>query len=103
VLVDAANGAATVSFLQRLKASGVGKLVGEATGGNRRGHNGGAFFFVRLPASGLEFDLPLIGNFPLQPAPDAPLEPDVKVEVKAADIAAGRDVVMERALALARG
>ena len=103
VLVDAATGAATVSFLQRLKASGVGKLAGETTGGNRRGHNGGAFFFVRLPASGLEFDLPLIGNFPLQPAPDAPLEPDVKVEVKAADIAAGRDVVMERALALARG
>jgi hypothetical protein len=103
VLVDAANNAAAFSFLQRVRASRVGKLVGETTGGNLRGHNGGAFFFVRLPASGLEFDLPLIGSFPLQPAPDAPLEPDVKVEVTAADIAVGRDAVMERALALARG
>ena len=102
VLVDAANSAATFSFAQRVRASGAGKLVGETTGGNLRGHNGGAFFFVRLPASGLEFDLPLIGSFPLQPAPDAALAPDVKVEVTAADIAAGRDRVLERALALAR-
>jgi hypothetical protein len=103
VLVDWANSAATFSFAQRVKAAKVGRLVGETTGGNQRGHNGGAFFFVRLPASGLEFDLPLIGTFPLQPAPDAGLEPDVKVDVTAADIAAGRDAVMERALALARG
>ena len=80
-----------------------GKLVGEATGGNQRGGNGGAFFFVRLPASGIEFDLPLIGNFPMQPAPDAGIEPDLKVDVAAVDIATGIDAQMERALALATG
>jgi Peptidase family S41 len=103
VLTDAANSSATFAFVQRVKASGAGKLVGEATGGNQRGINGGAFFFVRLPASGIEFDLPLIGTFPPQPAPDAGIEPDVKVDVAAVDIATGIDAQMERALALAKG
>jgi hypothetical protein len=103
VVTDAANGAATHFFAQRVKASGAGKLVGEATGGNQRGSNGGAFCVVRLPASGLSFDLPLIGSFPLQPAPDAGIEPDVKVEVSAVDLATGIDTPLERALALARG
>lgn len=103
VLTDAANSSATFAFAQRVKRSGAGKLVGEATGGNQRGGNGGAFFFVRLPASGIEFDLPLIGNFPMQPAPDAGIEPDLKVDVAAVDIATGIDAQMERALALATG
>jgi hypothetical protein len=103
VLTDAANSSATLAFAQRVKATRAGKLVGEATGGNQRGINGGAFFFVRLPASGIEFDLPLIGTFPLQPAPDAGIEPDVKVDVAAVDIATGIDAQMERALVLARG
>jgi hypothetical protein len=104
VLTDAANSSATFAFAQRIKASGAGKLVGEATGGNQRGINGGAFFFVRLPASGLEFDLPLVGSFALQAnAPDAGIEPDVKVDTSAVDIATGIDAPLERALTLARG
>ncbi len=102
VLTDAANSATTFTFAQRIKATGAGKLVGEATGGNQRGINASAFFFVRLPASGIAFDLPLIGTFPSQPMPDAGIEPDVKVEVTAADIASGRDAPMERALALVK-
>jgi hypothetical protein len=102
VLTDAANSSATFAFAQRIKTTRVGKLVGEATGGNQRGINGGAFFFVRLPASGIEFDLPLVGSFPLQPAPDAGIEPDVKVELSAVDIATGIDAQLERALALAQ-
>jgi C-terminal processing protease CtpA/Prc len=103
VLTDAANSSATFAFAQRVKTTRAGRLVGEATGGNQRGINGSAFFFVRLPASGLEFDLPLVGTFPPQPAPDAGIEPDVKVDVAAVDIATGIDAQMERALALARG
>ena len=102
VLTDAANSSATFAFAQRVKTSGAGKLVGESTGGNLRGINGGAFFFVRLPASGIEFDLPLIGTFPPQPALDAGIEPDVKVEVAAVDVVTGIDAQMERALGLAR-
>jgi C-terminal processing protease CtpA/Prc len=104
VLTDAANSSATFAFAQRVKTSSAGKLVGGATGGNQRGINGGAFFFVRLPASGIEFDLPLVGTFPLQgTAPDAGIEPDVKIEASALDIATGIDVQLERALTLAKG
>jgi hypothetical protein len=104
VLTDAANSSATFAFAQRVKTSGAGKLVGEATGGNQRGINASAFFFVRLPASGIEFDLPLVGTFPLQgAAADAGIEPDVKVETSAVDIATGIDAPLERALALAKG
>jgi hypothetical protein len=101
VLTDAQNSSATFQFAQTVQASGLGKLVGGATGGNRRGINGGAFFFLRLPQSGLEADLPLIGRFPADPQPDAGLLPDVGVADTAEDIAAGRDRVLETALALA--
>jgi len=100
VLIGATNSSATFAFAQRIKALGAGTLVGETTGGNQRGINGGAFFFVRLPASGLEFDLPLIGSFALAPVPDAGIEPDLRVQPTVADIAAGRDPQLAAALAL---
>lgn len=52
---------------------------------------------AKLPASGLEFDLPLVGYFATTPQPDAGLDPDVRVASSAADIAKGHD----RALASA--
>ncbi len=103
VLVDAVNSSATFQFTQAVQDNGRGRLFGGATGGDRRGINGGAFFFLRLPASGLEADVPLIGRFPLAPQPDAPLFPDIPATVTAAGIAAGRDEVLETALAALRG
>lgn len=97
VLASPQNSSATFQFANLVKASGLGTLIGSATGGNRRGINGGAFFFVRLPESGIEFDVPLIGTYPEGRQPDAGIEPDIKVENSAADIAAGRDRVMEAA------
>lgn len=97
VLCDASNSSATFNFAQVVQQSGVATLLGETTGGNRRGINGGAFFFLRLPASGLEVDLPLIASFPDTPQPDAGIEPDVAVPTTAADIAAARDPQMEAA------
>jgi hypothetical protein len=71
----------------------LGTLVGQPTGGNQRGITGGAFFFMRLPRTGFEVDVPLIGQFPLttKPVPDAGIEPDVFVQPRVEDIAAGRD------------
>jgi hypothetical protein len=62
-----------------------------------RGINGGAYFFVRLPASGLEFDLPVRGYYPERPQRDAGVEPDIRVTNTAADIAAGYDRELETA------
>lgn len=102
VVVDSSNSSATFQFAQAVRANRLGQLIGEPTGGNLRGINGGAFFFLRLPASGLEADLPLIGTFPATPQPDAGIVPDIIVADTQQDIAAGRDAVLERALNLAR-
>ncbi len=98
VLIGADNSSATFQFAQQVRAAGRATLIGEPTGGNLRGINGGAFFFARLPESGIEFDIPLIGTFPPGEPADAGLEPDEYVAQSAADIAAGHDPAMARAL-----
>ncbi len=99
ILTSAVNSSATFQFAYRAQRNGLAKLYGGTTGGNRRGINGGSFFFVRLPASGLEFDLPLVGYFPAGPQPDAGLAPDAPITATLADVIAGRDPVMARARA----
>lgn len=99
VLVGAVNSSATFEFAGAIQRAGLGTLVGQTTGGNRRGINGGSFFFLRLPNSKIELDLPLVAQFPVEPQPDAGLEPDIPVAVTVADIAAGRDAELAAALA----
>ena len=99
VLCDASNSSATFAFAQAVQQSGAATLIGQPTGGNRRGINGGAFFFLKLPASGIEIDLPLIASFPDTPQPDAAIQPDVLVQTTAEDIASGRDPQMAAAMA----
>jgi len=98
VLTSPVNSSATFQFASNMRTLGAGTLVGQATGGNRRGINGGCFFFVRLPASGIEFDLPLVGYFPTTPQPDAGLLPDLLVEPTVSDIIEGRDAVLLAAI-----
>ncbi|MEQ1819227.1 MAG: S41 family peptidase [Terricaulis sp.] len=98
VLIDSQNSSATFQFASCIKNNRLGRLIGSPTGGNQRGINGGAFFFLRLPASGLEADVPLIGRFPLTPKPDAGIVPDVAIALTRGDIAAGRDAALEFAL-----
>ena len=101
VLVDGACSSATFQFAKLVEVQGLGTLVGEPTGGNRRGINGGAYFFVRLPESRLEVDLPLIGYFPPGNPPDAGIVPQVLAPPTRASIAAGTDPGMAAALRLA--
>jgi Peptidase family S41 len=102
VLVGATNSSATFEFAWQARQNRLATLVGQATGGNQRGINGGAFFFLRLPHSGIELDLPLIGQFPRGDRPDAGIAPDVPVTLTREDIAQGRDPEMAAALALER-
>jgi C-terminal processing protease CtpA/Prc len=93
VLIGATNSSATFGFARTVKQSGLATLVGQPTGGNLRGINGGAFFFLRLPNSRIELDLPLIGYFPEGALPpDRGVDPDVLVERTVEDIAANVDV-----------
>ena len=96
-LIGPVNSSATFHFAQKARASRLVRLFGENTGGNLRGINGGAYFFVRLPASGIEFDLPLIGYFPPGSPPDSGLEPDVRVAPTAGDLFHRRDPAMAAA------
>lgn len=100
VLGDATNSSATFTFLQMVKENRLGTIVGAASGGNRRGINGNAYFFFRLAETGLEVDVPLVGEFPIAPQPDAGILPDIAAAPTRADIAAGRDPALESALAL---
>ena len=95
VLTSAVNSSATFEFARAMRRAGAGTLVGQPTGGNLRGINGGAFFFLNLPNSRLEIDLPLIGQFPLEAQPDGGLAPDIAVVPSATVIAAGRDAELE--------
>ncbi len=98
VLVGPKNASATFGFASLMKRHRLGTLIGEETGGNRRGINGGAFFFVGLPASGVEVDLPLIAYWPETPQPDAGIMPDITVPARTADIQAERDTALMRAV-----
>lgn len=100
VLIGPVNSSATFEFAAAVQRHRLGTLVGQATGGNQRGITGGAFFFSRLPKTGIEVDVPLIGQFPIsdQPLPDAGLKPDVYVKPSIADIAAGRDAELAAVL-----
>lgn len=70
VLMNSDNSSATFQFELKIQSHKLGLLVGEPSGGNLRGINGGAFFFLRLPHSHIELDLPLIATLPTSPQPD---------------------------------
>lgn len=80
VLVAPANSSATFNFANAVRRNKLGTLVGQPTGGNRRGINGGAYYFLRLPHSKLEADLPLIGYYTDRDEPNEGLKPDVYVK-----------------------
>jgi hypothetical protein len=63
LLTNAKNSSAGYEMARNFKVSKLGKIVGETTGGSQEGINGGEFFFLTLPNSKFELDLPLIYNY----------------------------------------
>ena len=55
-------------------------------------------FFLRLPNSKIEIDIPLIGYYPLTEQPDEGLTPDIVVTKTLEDIANKKDLDLEKAL-----
>ena len=60
VIVGPENSSATFQFASLIKKYHLGTLVGQPTGGNQQGINGGAFFFLNLPNTGIEIDIPIL-------------------------------------------
>ena len=100
LLVGPQNSSAGFLLARDLKASGAAVLVGQPTGGNLRGLNGGQLAWVTLPASGVAVDIPLIGAFEPSNPPDAGVLPDRAVAPRWADAVAGVDAEMAAALAV---
>jgi hypothetical protein len=76
---------------RNLKGSGSATLIGQATGGDLRGLNGGQLAWLVLPTSGVSVDIPLVGSFSKTPQPDRGVLPDIAVRTRLEDVAAGID------------
>jgi hypothetical protein len=98
VLVGAENSSATFQLASLIKDSKAATLIGQRTGGNLRGLNGGELLWVTLPHSGVAFDIPLIASNPVVAQPDASVLPDIEVQRTFAARAAARDLEMEALL-----
>ena len=98
LLVGPENSSATFALADLAKRSGAAVLVGQATGGNQRGLNGGQLAWVTLPHSGVAVDIPLLASTYLADTPDTSVTPDIVVTRSFAAQAAGRDQEMEAAL-----
>jgi C-terminal processing protease CtpA/Prc len=95
LLIGAENSSATLQFAMLAKQSGAATLVGQATGGNYRGLNGGQLAWVVLPNSGVAVDVPLLAATYTELTPDASVVPDIPVKPRFEDSAAGRDLEMQ--------
>ncbi len=86
IISDASDASATFQFLEYAKENKLAKIVGQTSGGNLQGINGGNYFFLYLPNSKIETDIPAYFQAPFAPQKDAGVQPDVFVEKRAADI-----------------
>ncbi len=78
LLVNEANSSATFYFAELAKTSKLATLIGTTTGGSQKGLNGGTMFFVRLPNTNIEFDIPIIGTYSPE-KPDSGIVPDIEI------------------------
>ena len=100
LLINAGNSSATFYLSKLAKENQLATLVGQQTGGNLRGINGGILFFLRMPHSQVEMDLPVMATFPHSPQPDEGIRPDVEVSFNPEDLANGIDTEMKAVLQL---
>lgn len=91
LITDVTNSSATFLMADIFKRYRLGTIVGETTGGTQQGINGGEFFFLYLPNSGIEMDLPLVFQTPPQVREDVGIHPDYKIPTTKDDISKGRD------------
>ncbi len=93
LLIDSSNASAAFTFAQYAKEYNLATLVGQETGGNRKGFNGSSYLFITLPNSKFEFDIPIFATFPITDQEDTGEKPDFYVERKVEDI--GRNIDRE--------
>jgi hypothetical protein len=95
IIADSSNASATFQFLEYVQKNKLAKIVGQTTGGNKQGLNGGNYFFLSLPNSKIEFDIPVYFQAPLQQQKDVSIVPDFIVKKKVDDIGYNFDREMD--------
>ena len=95
LLINSANSSGAFLLAHSARKSSLATLVGQTTGGNLRGINGGQMFFLRLPNTGIEIDVPLIGYYPEKEIPDSGLAPDILVPRSIEGVLGGEDPELE--------
>ena len=97
VLVGPQNSSTGLLLARDIQRSGAALLVGQPTGGNLRGLNGGRLAWIHLPACGVGVDIPLIAAFAPGDPPDAGVLPDEPAAPRWADAVAGADTEFQAA------
>lgn len=101
LLTNADNSSATHIMAAYVKKYKLATIVGQETGGNQKGLNGGYMFFHRLPHTGVELDIPVLG---VNISPDTPttynggILPDIPVEKNVADFIKNIDTELNAVL-----
>ncbi|RYE38547.1 MAG: hypothetical protein EOP48_26905, partial [Sphingobacteriales bacterium] len=90
-LINATNSSSSFFMADILQQNKDLKLVGETTGGTKQGINGGQFFFLYLPSSGIEVDIPLVYQAPIKKRKDEGIQPNILIKTTTSDIAKGED------------
>ncbi len=95
IIADSSNASATFQFLDYAQKNKLAKIVGQTTGGNKQGINGGNYFFLYLPNSKVEIDIPVYFQSPLKLQKDASVIPDVIAKKDVSDIGNNFDPELE--------
>ena len=97
LLTSPTNSSATYILADIIKTHQLATIVGQTTGGNQKGITASAMFFMVLPNTKIEVDVPLIGTDyeVAKTRPDAGISPDVYVKPNIDDAVKGVDTEME--------
>lgn len=97
LLTSPTNSSATYIMADIFKTHHLATIVGQTTGGNQKGITASAMFFMKLPNTKIEVDVPLIGtDYDIaKTRPDAGITPDVYVKPNIEDLKNGIDTEME--------
>lgn len=99
LLTNAKNSSAGYEMARNFSVAKLGKIIGEATGGSQQGINGGEFFFLTLPYSKFEIDLPLIYSYHAN-KDDKGITPDYDIRIIQKDISNNIDTQLNFVLSL---
>lgn len=91
LIVESSNASASFQFADYIQSNKLATVVGQATGGNKQGINGGNYLFLSLPNSKVEVDIPMYFQSPGNDRRDEGVIPDIVVKRQSDDIANGVD------------